>query len=147
MLDAHQAVLLSDMRTPATTLAALGAPYPGDSLYVSEAWLKDHKDAAQRLANAFVLTMKWIAAHSAEEITALVPADYYEGNRAVYVAALAQNKSMFTPDGRMPEGAPQAVLKVLAAFNPTVGSKQIDLSRTYDPSFVDTALRTVALRN
>jgi hypothetical protein len=39
------------------------------------------------------------------------------------------------------------VLKVLAAFNPTVGGKQIDLSRTYDPSFVDTALRTVALHN
>jgi NitT/TauT family transport system substrate-binding protein len=147
MLSAHQAVLLSDLRTPATTLAVLGAPYPGDSLYVSEAWLKDHQDAAQRLANAFVLTMKWIAAHSAEEITSLVPADYYEGNRAVYVAALAQNKSMFTPDGRMPEGAPQAVLKALAAFNPTVGGNQIDLSRTYDPSFVDTALRTVVPRN
>jgi NitT/TauT family transport system substrate-binding protein len=144
MLSARQAVLLSDLRTPATTLAALGAPYPGDSLYVSEAWLKSHKDTAQKLVNAFVMTLGWIASHSAEEITALVPSDYYEGNRAVYVAALAQNKSMFTPDGRMPEGAPQAVLKILAAFNPTVSGKPIDLSRTYDPTFVETALRTVS---
>jgi NitT/TauT family transport system substrate-binding protein len=144
MLSAHQAVLLSDLRTPATTLQALGAPYPGDSLYVSEAWLKDHKDTAQKLANAYAMTLKWIATHSAEEITAMVPPDYTEGNRALYVAALAQNKTMFTPDGRMPEGAPQAVLKVLAAFNPAVAGKQIDLSRTYDPSFADTAARTAA---
>ena len=147
MLSAHQAVLLSDLRTPATTLAALGAPYPGDSLYVSEAWLKAHKDDAQKLANAYAVTLKWIAAHTAQEITAMLPSDYYEGNRALYVAALAQNKSMFTPDGRMPDGAPQAVLKVLAAFNPTVAGKQIDLTRTYDPSFADLAARTVAASN
>jgi NitT/TauT family transport system substrate-binding protein len=147
MLSAHQAVLLSDLRTPATTLAALGAPYPGDSLYVSEAWLKTHKDAAQKLANAYAMTLKWIAAHSAEEITAMLPPDYYEGNRALYVAALAQNKSMFTPDGRMPDGAPQAVLKVLAAFNPAIAGKQIDLSRTYDPTFADTASRAIAASN
>jgi NitT/TauT family transport system substrate-binding protein len=147
MLDAHQAVLLSDLRTPAATLAALGAPYPGDSLYVSEAWLKDHKDAAQKLANAYALTLKWIATHSAEEIAAAVPPDYYEGNRALYVAALAQNKAMFTPDGRMPDGAPEAVLKVLAAFNPTIAAKHIDLSRTYDASFADAAARTAAASN
>jgi NitT/TauT family transport system substrate-binding protein len=140
MLSTHQAVLLSDLRTPASTLTALGAPYPGDSLYLSETWLKTHKDEAQRLANAFVMTMKWIDTHSAEQITDMVPQGYYEGNRAVYLAALAQNKAMFTPDGRMPEGAPQAVLKVLAAFNPAVAGKQIDLSRTYDPTFVETAL-------
>jgi NitT/TauT family transport system substrate-binding protein len=147
MLSAHEAVLLADLRTPAPTLAALGAPYVGDSLYVSEAWLKTHKDQAQHLANAFVMTMKWMATHSAEEITNMVPQDYYEGNRALYVAALAQNKSMFTPDGRMPEGAPQAVLKVLSAFNPNIDAKKIDLSRTYDPEFVDAARRGTTLRN
>jgi NitT/TauT family transport system substrate-binding protein len=143
MVNAGQAVVLADMRTPEGTQQALGAPYPGDSLYVSEDWLKAHHDQAQRLANAFVMTMKWIAGHSAEETVALLPKDYYEGNRDLYVAALARNKTMFTPDGRMPSGAPEAVLKILSAFNPAVGRAKIDLSRTYTDVFVDTALRTV----
>jgi NitT/TauT family transport system substrate-binding protein len=140
MLSTKQAVVLADMRTPEKTLQALGAPYPGDSLYVSEGWLKSHRDQAQRLTNAFVMTMKWIASHSAEDIAALVPKDYYEGNRDLYVSTLAQNKTMFTPDGRMPAGAPEAVLKILSEFNPTVKSAKIDLSRTYTSEFVDAAL-------
>jgi NitT/TauT family transport system substrate-binding protein len=141
MIDTKQAVVLADMRTPAGTLAALGAPYPGDSLYVSETWLKAHHDQAQRLANAFVMTMKWISGHDAGDIAALVPNDYYAGSRDLYVSALAQNKTMFTPDGRMPAGAPESVLKILSAFNPTVKAARIDLSRTYTNEFVDTALR------
>ena len=144
MLNTHQAVMLADLRTPEATLAALGAPYPGNSLYVSEAWLKTHKEAAQRLVNAYVLTLKWIASHSAEEITALVPADYYEGNKELYISALAQNKTMFTTDGRMPAGAQQAVLKVLSEFNPNVDPAKIDLSRSYDGEFVEVAAKTLA---
>jgi NitT/TauT family transport system substrate-binding protein len=140
MVSGKQAVILRDMRTPEKTLEALGLPYPGDSLYVSERWLKTHHDQAQRLANAFVMTMKWIASHSAEQIADLVPKDYYQGNRELYVSALAQNKTMFTVDGRMPAGAPEAVLKILSQFNPTVKNAKIDLSRTYTDEFVDTAL-------
>jgi NitT/TauT family transport system substrate-binding protein len=140
MLSTHQ-------RTPELATAALGVPYPGDSLYVSASWLKGHKDQAQRLANAFVSTMQWIALHSADQIAQLVPKDYYEGNRDLYVAALAQNKTMFTADGRMPQGAPEGVLKVLSEFNPAVAGKKIDLSQTYAPDFVDTALRTAAARH
>jgi NitT/TauT family transport system substrate-binding protein len=141
MISAKQAVVLADMRTPEKTLAALGVPYPGDSLYVSEAWLKSHQDQAQRLVNAFVKTMQWMSSHSAEDIAAMVPKDYYVGNRDLYVSALAQNKTMFTPDGKMPAGAPEAVLKILSAFNPTVKGAKIDLSRTYTDKYVDAALR------
>ncbi len=144
MINTHQAVLLADLRTPESTMAALGAPYPGNSLYVSEAWLKTHKEAAQRLVNAYVLTLKWIASHSAEEITAMVPPDYYEGNKALYISALAQNKAMFTIDGKMPAGAQQAVLKILSEFNPNVDASKIDLSRSYDGEFVDVAAKTLA---
>ncbi len=141
MLDSHQAVLLSDLRTPAGAQAALGAPYPGNSLYVSEDWLKTHKAEAQKLVNAYVMTMQWIADHTADQIADAVPKDYYEGNRALYVAALAQTKTMFTRDGQMPEGAPAAVLKILSQFNPVVRGKPIDLSRTYTGAFVAAALQ------
>ena len=147
MLASHQAVMLSDLRTPQSTMAALGAPYPGNALYVSEAWLKGHKAAAQKIANAYVATLKWIASHSAEEITAMLPSDYYEGNKELYTSALAQNKSMFTADGRMPAGAQQAVLTILSEFNPNVDASKIELGRTYDGEFVEVANKTLASGN
>jgi NitT/TauT family transport system substrate-binding protein len=85
--------------------------------------------------------MQWIAMHSAEQIADVVPRDYYEGNRDLYVAALAKNKTMFTPNGRMPDGGPEGVLKVLSEFSASVQDKHIDLSRTYTTAFVDAALR------
>ena len=100
LLKTGEASVLVDMRTPEKTKEALGGPYPAASFYVQSAWLESHKDEAQKLANAFVMTMKFIATHSAEEIADKMPKDYYAGNKDLYVQGLAGGKAMFTPDGR-----------------------------------------------
>ena len=81
--------------------------------------------------------LRFINTHSAAEIAAALPAEYFAGNRATYVQSLAQGKSMFTPDGVMPAGGPAMVLKVLSAVNRGVQDKQIDLSQTYTTQFVN----------
>ncbi|RUV37093.1 MAG: transporter substrate-binding domain-containing protein [Mesorhizobium sp.] len=139
LLKTGEANVLVDMRTPEKTKEALGGPYPAASFYVQSAWLEDHKDEAQKLANAFVMTMKFIATHSAEEIADKMPKDYYAGNRDLYVQGLAGGKAMFTPDGRMPADGPPTVLKVLSTFSKSLQGKQIDLSKTYTTAFVDAA--------
>jgi NitT/TauT family transport system substrate-binding protein len=90
--------------------------------------------------NAFVKAMKYINTHSAEEIADKMPKDYYVGDKALYLKALADGKSMFTTDGRMPADGPETVLKVLSTFDKTVQGKKIDLSKTYTTAFVDTAI-------
>lgn len=137
MLKTGEARLLVDLRTPEATEAALGGPYPAASFYVQSAWLDKHREEAGKLANAFVRTLRYIATHSAEEIADKMPADYYQGDRALYVKGLVEGKAQFTPDGRMPENGPETVLKVLAAFNKNIQGKQIDLSKTYTTEFVD----------
>lgn len=74
--------------------------------------------------------MRYIASHDAEEIASHVPPDFYAGDRAMYVQALADGKVMFTPDGRMPEGGAEDVLEVLAQFMGGVTPAAIDPSRT-----------------
>jgi NitT/TauT family transport system substrate-binding protein len=103
------------------------------------AWVNTHRAIVQKLANAFVKTMHFIHAHSANEIAALMPADFYIGDRAMYVAALARGKSMFTEDGRMPEGGPENVRAVLAAIKSRGHGKPIDLAGTCTTEFVDAA--------
>jgi NitT/TauT family transport system substrate-binding protein len=127
------------MRTIEGTKEALGGTYPAASLYMQTAWVDEHKETVQKLANAFVKTLKYIDTHSAAEIADQMPADYYVNDKDGYVAALAAGKAMFTPDGHMPQGGPETVYAVLSKFKDTMQGKQIDLSKTYTTEFVDNA--------
>jgi len=86
-----------------------------------------------------VKTLKFINTHSAAEIAAKMPPDYYVGNEAQYIKALDAGKQMFTPDGVMPKGGPETVLAVLSQFKDSLKGKTIDLSKTYTTEFVDAA--------
>lgn len=131
--------VLVDLRTEQGTKAALGGLYPAASLYMNTSWVNAHKPEVQKLVNAFTKTMKWINTHSAEEITAKMPADFYGSNKALYVASLKASMPMFTANGRMPAGGPESVLTVLSAIKPAVKNAKIDLSKTYTNAFVDAA--------
>jgi len=98
-----------------------------------------HRATVQKLANAFVRALGYIQSHSAEEIAAQVPSEYYAGDHELYVKALAKGKGMFTPDGRMPESGPATVLKILSVANRNVQGARIDLSRTFSSEFVAAA--------
>jgi NitT/TauT family transport system substrate-binding protein len=139
LLKTGQAKVLVDMRSAETTRQALGGVYPAACLYMSAEWVDQHKDETQKLANAFVRTLRYIASHSAAEIAAQMPKDFYAGDKDLYVNALATGKQMFTSDGKMPEGGPETVLKVLSTFDHTVKGRPIDLSKTYTTVFVDAA--------
>jgi NitT/TauT family transport system substrate-binding protein len=103
------------------------------------AWVNSHKPEVQKLVSAFVKTLKYIHTHSAAEIAAKMPKDYYAGNEKLYIQALQGSVPMFTADGRMPEGGPETVLKVLSTFKPAVKAAHIDLSKTYTTEFVSHA--------
>ncbi|MBV5265477.1 ABC transporter substrate-binding protein [Pinisolibacter aquiterrae] len=139
LLKTGDAAVLIDMRTPEKTKEALGGTYPAASLYMSAAYVESHKAEVQKLANAFVKTLKWMSTHSAEEITDKMPKDYWAGDRAMYVKAIADGKAQFTTDGVMPEDGPATVLAVLSGFSKNVKGKQIDLAKTYTTEFVKKA--------
>jgi NitT/TauT family transport system substrate-binding protein len=143
LLSTGEAKILIDMRSVESTQAALGGPYPAASLYVATSWLERNQATAQKLANAMVKTMRWMAAHSAAEIADKMPKEYMVGNRELYVQGLAEGKSQFTLDGRMPANGPETVLKVMLSFSKNAMGKQIDLSKTYTTELVDVALKTV----
>jgi NitT/TauT family transport system substrate-binding protein len=137
LVNSGDAKVLVDLRSPESTQTWLGGLYPAASLYMENGWVQSHKATVQKLANAFVKTLRYINTHSADEITAQMPADYYAGDRTAYVKALANGKVMFIPDGRMPDSGPPTVLKVLSSFDKAVTGHRIDLSKTYTTEFVN----------
>ena len=139
MLKTGEAKILIDMRTAEGTKAAVGGTYPAACLYMQTDWVNSHKDAVQKLANAFVKALKWIHTHSAEEVAAQMPPDFYAGDKDLYVTAMKGSMDMFSPDGTMPADGPQTVLNVLSAFDTNVQGKQINLAATYTNDFVNAA--------
>ncbi|SCB22609.1 ABC transporter substrate-binding protein [Rhizobium hainanense] len=136
LLKTGEAKILVDLRTLKGTEAALGGTYPAASLYMDAAWVDAHKDEVQKLANAFVKTLRFINTHSAAEIADKMPKDFYVGDKDGYIKALDAGKEMFTADGVMPEDGPKTVLAVLSQFSKNVKGKTIDLSKTYTTEFV-----------
>ncbi|MEU5086056.1 ABC transporter substrate-binding protein [Streptomyces sp. NPDC021356] len=139
ILDKKAGKILLDMRTPEGSQEALGGPYPSSSLYMQTDWVNSHKDTVQKLANAFVKTLKWMSTHSADEIAAKMPADYSQGNKKLYAEAIKSTLPMFTKDGVMPANGPETVEKVLKAFNPAIKNATVDLSKTFTTEFVKKA--------
>lgn len=139
LLRSGQARLLADLRTPAATRQLLGGPYPGACLYVSSRWAAAHADELQRVVNALVQALRYIASHGAEQIADQLPTELLQADRASYVAALQAGKAMFTPDGRMPAGGPETVLRVMQATQRSLQGRAIDLDRTTTDAFVRSA--------
>ena len=136
LLKTKEARILVDMRTPEGAKAALGGTYPASSLYMETKWVEKNKAVVQKLANAFVKTLKYIGSHSAAEIAAQMPADFYVGDKDGYVKAIEGSKGMFTTDGMMPAGGPETVFQVLSTFSPNLKGKKVDLAKTYTSEFV-----------
>ena len=136
LLSTGEARILHDLRSMEATKELLGGTYPAASLYVENSWVEKNRPTAQKLANAFVKTLRYINTHDAADIADKMPRDYYAGSKDMYVKALADGKAMFTADGVMPEGGPETVLAVLSGFSPSFILNNIDLSKTYTTEFV-----------
>lgn len=133
--------VLLDMRTEAGTKAALGGLYPASSLYMSCDYVKQNPATVQKLANAFVKTLKWINTHSAQQISDKMPADYKGSDPSLYVQALTDSKGMFNDTGLMDADGAKNALDVLGSFSPTVKPKKdtIDIGKTYTTEFAKNA--------
>jgi len=137
LLATGKARVLVDLRTPEDTARALGGPYPASCLYMQTAWVNRHKPEVQKLVNALVKALRYIQAHTASEIAAHVPIEYYGDDKAIYIKALARSKPIFIPDGRMPANGPANVLRVLTHTERSLQGRAVDLASTYTLEFVN----------
>ncbi|GGM70600.1 ABC transporter substrate-binding protein [Longimycelium tulufanense] len=129
--------ILSDTRNAEGVRDGFGVTtYPASVLYSSKKWLKDNEGTTRKLAKAMTRTLRWIEQHSVEEIADRMPEQYANGDRQVYVDAIAHAKSAYNPDGRVHEDGANEVLTVLSQFQPDVAEAKIELSKTYTNDYL-----------
>lgn len=141
LTSSGQGKVLVDLRTPEATKTALGGDYPFIGIWMKNDYVNSHKDAVQRMVNAYTKTMKFIHSHTAAEIAAKMPADYYAGNKDLYVQALQNQLAIFNTGCAMPSDGPATVLKVEQNYVQNMKGKasNIDLSKTYTNDFANKA--------
>jgi NitT/TauT family transport system substrate-binding protein len=87
-----------------------------------------------------VRALIWLQKATPDQIASTVPPEYLLGNKAGYLASYAKVKDAFSPDGRFSKEGAENTLKYLAAFNPAVKPAAINLTQTFDNSYVEKAL-------
>jgi len=132
--------VVADTRTAQGTKAVYGGPYPGGVIYAAPSYIEKNPQAVQKVVDAFVRGLKWIASHSAGDIAKLMPEEYALGNLPMYIRALEVSKPMYSPDGHFEPGAVDTAYAVLKVFDPAVAGATIDLGKTYNDAFVKKAL-------
>jgi NitT/TauT family transport system substrate-binding protein len=125
-----------DLATTSGTAQWLGGTWPSACVLARASWVASHHSVVQKVVDALVATMHWIAAHSAAQIAARLPAAYVSSplsTSAQYVKALTLDKSQFLPNGLMPAGGPQTVLATEKAAGKITGP--VNLAVTYTNAF------------
>ncbi len=130
---------LYDTRTAEGTRQVFGGPWPAGGFYATTDFVKQNPNTTRALVRAAVKALKYIQTHSPAEIADKMPSSYFEADKDLYVASLKANLPMFSPDGLMPADGPANVLKTLALVDPKVAAGPVNLSDTYDNSFVEKA--------
>ena len=134
---------LFDARTVEGSKAAFGGTYPFACVYVTKSFLEKNPETVQRIANAFLKTVRWIDASTPKKIVETLPGSFKLGDVALNEAIWASSKSIFSKTGLFNPEAVKTPLSVLTAFDPAVGNAKIDLSRTYTNRFAEEAVRRV----
>jgi NitT/TauT family transport system substrate-binding protein len=138
LLENERAIkVVADTRTLEGTRQVYGGSYPAAVLYVAPSYIKSNEAIVQALVTAFVRGLRWMTTHAAEDIAALMPAEYALGDKDNYVRSIKNSLPMFSPDGRFGGEGPEVALKVLRQFDPDVQRASIDLAATYTDAFVD----------
>jgi len=142
--------VLVDMRYGDLTKAALGGVYVSTCVYGRADWISANPDSVQRVVNAFYDTLQWIHTHTPLQVAKALPADYYAGvGLDAYVKALTDEYSMYNINGRMINGAPNTILKVLTIGNGYTPAQvaAVNLNITYTNTYAAVASRQVAAMN
>lgn len=144
-LEADGAVnILVDTRTEAGTMAVYGSTNPAATLYLKADFVKANPATTQALTNALYKALKWLEKASPEDVAAAVPEEYWLGDKALYIKAVAASLPTYSRTGIITDKAAAGMLDFLKQVEPAAfKDAKIDLKKTFDPRFVEKATATV----
>jgi NitT/TauT family transport system substrate-binding protein len=125
-----------DLTTTTGVKKWLGGFVPTAGVLALSSWVNSHKDTTQKVVDALVATMHWLATHSAADVANVLPQSYVNNaliTKSTYISTLATDKTQFLPDGIMPSGGPGVVMAISKLAGVITGP--VDVGATYTNSY------------
>jgi NitT/TauT family transport system substrate-binding protein len=123
--------VVADTRNLRGTLDVFGGPVPVGCLSAPAEFIEQFPRLTQALTDAMVHALKWLQTAGPSDLIKTVPEGHFQGDRALYLAAVERAREAWTADGLMPRGGPETALRAgaLAPLAPA------DLARSYTNTF------------
>ena len=132
-------VAVADTRTAEGMKRYYGGDWAASCIYATKEFVDRNPGTAQAVVNAMVRALRFAKTSSVDQILAVVPPEYYAGDKENYKAALAKSIEGYSPDGRFSLQGARNVYQVLKLFEPSVMSATVEVERTFDNRFVESA--------
>lgn len=132
--------ILLDMTGPDETRLIFNGPYQFTGLMTRPDVIRDRPALVQAMVNAIVKANRFIAAHSAAEIAAQLPASIV-GDRYIYVKSLEHSRPGFSRDGKVtPRGVENNIQsQITFGLVPKTGS--LDPSLFINDRFAEASIK------
>lgn len=131
--------IIGDTRTLKGTQELFGGPMPSDCLYAPLDFVQKHPIACQALTNGVVHALKWLQTAGPSDIIRTVPELYFQGDRALYLAAFTKVREAISPDGLMSGDAVRTAIRTVTRFDPGVRAERIEAARSFTNDFAQRA--------
>lgn len=123
--------VVADTRNLRGTLDAFGGPMPVGCLSAPAEFIGQFPRLTQALTDALVHALKWLQTAGPSDLIKTVPESHFQGDRALYLAAVERTREAWTADGLMPRSGPETAQRV-GLLKPIAPA---DLARSYTNTF------------
>ncbi|MEN5081100.1 ABC transporter substrate-binding protein [Bosea sp. TWI1241] len=130
---------LIDTRTEAGTKALFGGANPAAVLYLKAEFAEKNPVTTQKLVNAFMKSLKWLAKAKPEDVADLVPAEYHLGDKPLYLRSVQNSLESYSRTGISTPEAMKSMYESLKVLDPEIAKTDIDLSKTFIETFAKKA--------
>jgi NitT/TauT family transport system substrate-binding protein len=129
-----------DLTTTAGVKRWLGGFTPTAGVLALTSWVNGNKATVQKVVDAMVATMHWLATHSAADVANVLPPSFVNNTlvtKATYISTLSTDKTQFLTDGLMPADGPSTIMAISKLAG--VISGPVNVPETYTNSFAISA--------
>lgn len=127
--------VVADLRTLRGSNDLFGGPWASACLSAPVAFVGANPTLIQALANGMVHALKWLQTAGPSDLIKAVPETYFQGDRALYLAAFLRAREAWSPDGVMPDQGPTTVARVLGASSESGTFARLELAQTFTNEF------------
>jgi NitT/TauT family transport system substrate-binding protein len=137
LIKSGRAYALVDLTTEADSVKWVGGEFPDYGLVATTDTIKNRPQTVQKMTNALVKALRYIATHSAADIAAILPQDVTGNDKALFIDALQHDMSTFSKDGIATEAGVKNVVEINRALGKLLPDQQINIGTLYTNAFVN----------